>query len=112
MGSPMTGPTEWPACMFVQQLGVRQRQLGAAAARPGATSCTGIPWLDPVVSALLPAPDGNIETSEGLMGGFCLGVQWHPEYCRTNLDRTILAVFVRHPSKLARRRTSAIEYMR
>jgi len=40
------------------------------------------------------ATDGLIEAFEGVTGGFCLGVQWHPEYRLTRLDRTILAAFV------------------
>lgn len=38
------------------------------------------------------APDGVIEAIEG--PGFCLGVQWHPEYRLTGLDRAIFAAFV------------------
>jgi gamma-glutamyl-gamma-aminobutyrate hydrolase PuuD len=41
------------------------------------------------------ATDGLIEAFEGKTGGFCLGVQWHPEYRLTRLDRTILAAFVK-----------------
>jgi gamma-glutamyl-gamma-aminobutyrate hydrolase PuuD len=42
------------------------------------------------------APDGVLEAIEGLGRRFCLGVQWHPEYRLTALDRRILAEFVRH----------------
>lgn len=42
------------------------------------------------------APDGVLEAIEGLGQRFCLGVQWHPEYRLTPLDRRILAEFVRH----------------
>ena len=42
------------------------------------------------------APDGVLEAIEGLAQRFCLGVQWHPEYRLTALDRRILAEFVRH----------------
>lgn len=42
------------------------------------------------------APDGVLEAIEGLGRRFCLGVQWHPEYRLTPLDRRILAEFVRH----------------
>jgi gamma-glutamyl-gamma-aminobutyrate hydrolase PuuD len=41
------------------------------------------------------ATDGLVEAFEGTTGSFCLGVQWHPEYRLTRLDRTILAAFVR-----------------
>jgi gamma-glutamyl-gamma-aminobutyrate hydrolase PuuD len=41
------------------------------------------------------ATDGLIEAFEGVAEGFCLGVQWHPEYRLTRLDRTILAAFIR-----------------
>lgn len=52
------------------------------------------------------SPDGVIEAFEGLTPGFCMGVQWHPEYRLTNLDRHILATFVLHcaESALAPRR--------
>lgn len=38
------------------------------------------------------APDGVVEAIEG--PGFCLGVQWHPEYRLTALDRAIWRGFV------------------
>jgi gamma-glutamyl-gamma-aminobutyrate hydrolase PuuD len=40
------------------------------------------------------APDGIVEAIEGLGAGFCLGVQWHPEYRLSPLDRAILESFV------------------
>lgn len=40
------------------------------------------------------ARDGIIEAFEGETVGFCLGVQWHPEYRLTELDRAILRDFV------------------
>lgn len=40
------------------------------------------------------APDGLIEAFEGLTPGFCLGVQWHPEYRLTRFDQAILQDFV------------------
>jgi len=40
------------------------------------------------------AADGVVEAIEGLDEGFCLGVQWHPEYRLTELDRQILQHFV------------------
>ncbi|WP_411906426.1 gamma-glutamyl-gamma-aminobutyrate hydrolase family protein [Rhizobium mayense] len=40
------------------------------------------------------APDGVIEAFEGLTSGFCLGVQWHPEYRLTGFDQDILQDFV------------------
>jgi gamma-glutamyl-gamma-aminobutyrate hydrolase PuuD len=42
------------------------------------------------------APDGVIEAFEGLTPGFCLGVQWHPEYRLTRFDQAILQDFVGH----------------
>lgn len=42
------------------------------------------------------SPDGVIEAFEGHTPGFCMGVQWHPEYRLTNLDRHILASFIQH----------------
>ncbi|MFT0861435.1 gamma-glutamyl-gamma-aminobutyrate hydrolase family protein [Ancylobacter sp. G4_0304] len=38
--------------------------------------------------------DGFIEAIEGTGDSFCLGVQWHPEYRLTALDRQLLAAFV------------------
>ncbi len=64
------------------------------------------------------ATDGVIEAFEGVTGGFCLGVQWHPEYRLTCLDRTILAAFVKQcasgadlpvPGVLPEQRTSSAE---
>ena len=47
------------------------------------------------------APDGVVEAFEGDTSGFCLGVQWHPEYRLTDFDRAVLRDFVersaRHP---------------
>lgn len=40
------------------------------------------------------APDGIVEAIEGLGDAFCMGVQWHPEYRLTPLDRAIMAEFV------------------
>jgi gamma-glutamyl-gamma-aminobutyrate hydrolase PuuD len=40
------------------------------------------------------APDGVIEAIEGETPGFCLGVQWHPEYRLTDLDRDVIGCFV------------------
>lgn len=42
------------------------------------------------------APDGVLEAVEGPGRRFCLGVQWHPEYRLTLLDRRIIAEFVGH----------------
>lgn len=40
------------------------------------------------------APDGVIEAIEGETSGFTLGVQWHPEYRLTDLDRHVIETFV------------------
>lgn len=40
------------------------------------------------------APDGVIEAIEGHGPGFCMGVQWHPEYGLTETDRRIFVAFV------------------
>lgn len=40
------------------------------------------------------APDGVIEAFEGETAGFTLGVQWHPEYRLTHLDRHVIGTFV------------------
>lgn len=41
------------------------------------------------------APDGVVEAIEGEGTGFCIGVQWHPEYGLTDLDQRLLAGFVK-----------------
>ena len=41
------------------------------------------------------APDGVVEALEGETPGFCLGLQWHPEYRLTDFDRAILRSFVK-----------------
>ena len=41
------------------------------------------------------APDGVLEAFEVRERRFCLGVQWHPEYRLTTLDRRVLVEFVR-----------------
>lgn len=46
-----------------------------------------------VVSAV--APDGVAEAIEGLTEGYCVGLQWHPEYRLSRLDRAIVNDFVR-----------------
>lgn len=40
------------------------------------------------------ARDGVIEAFEGETPGFCLGIQWHPEYRLTDFDRAIFSTFV------------------
>ena len=40
------------------------------------------------------ADDGVVEAIEGISDGFCLGVQWHPEYLLTELDHQIMLRFV------------------
>lgn len=40
------------------------------------------------------APDGVVEAIEGDGPAYLLGVQWHPEYRLTDLDRALLADFV------------------
>lgn len=48
------------------------------------------------------APDGIIEAIEGAADGFCLGIQWHPEYRLTAFDRHILKTFVEHSAEAAK----------
>ncbi|MFC3323655.1 Atu1372/SO_1960 family protein [Mesorhizobium cantuariense] len=48
------------------------------------------------------APDGVIEAFEGTADGFCLGIQWHPEYRLTEFDRAILKNFVERSARHAR----------
>ena len=50
------------------------------------------------------ANDGVVEAIEGLGPGFCLGIQWHPEYRLTDLDRCILREFVAQSAKWAKLR--------
>ena len=52
------------------------------------------------------APDGVIEAFEGETSGFTLGVQWHPEYRLTDLDRYVIETFV---DRAASALTSATE---
>ena len=40
------------------------------------------------------APDGVIEGIEDPTLPFCLGVQWHPEYTTTDLDRVVFKHFI------------------
>jgi gamma-glutamyl-gamma-aminobutyrate hydrolase PuuD/enamine deaminase RidA (YjgF/YER057c/UK114 family) len=47
------------------------------------------------------ASDGIIEAFEGMTEGFCLGIQWHPEYRLTALDRQILKTFVDRSAEAA-----------
>lgn len=53
------------------------------------------------------APDGVVEGIEATGSGFCLGVQWHPEYLLTPTDTRLLHAFVAaaalHQSKSARK---------
>lgn len=45
------------------------------------------------------ARDGVIEAFEGDTRGFCLGVQWHPEYRLTEFDEAILRDFVERSAR-------------
>lgn len=55
------------------------------------------------------AEDGVVEAFEGETDGFCLGVQWHPEYRLTDLDRGILKLFVARSAEAAARRSKVEE---
>ncbi|WP_017988680.1 Atu1372/SO_1960 family protein [Rhizobium acaciae] len=50
------------------------------------------------------APDGTIEAFEGDTDGFCLGIQWHPEYRLSELDRNIMRAFVDRSAEAAVRK--------
>ncbi|TAG26742.1 MAG: gamma-glutamyl-gamma-aminobutyrate hydrolase family protein [Burkholderiales bacterium] len=50
------------------------------------------------------ADDGVVEAIEGIVDGFCLGVQWHPEYLLTDLDRQLWFRFVASCSEHGSRR--------
>ncbi|MGO6847950.1 glutamine amidotransferase [Rhizobium ruizarguesonis] len=50
------------------------------------------------------APDGTIEAFEGDTDGFCLGIQWHPEYRLTELDKNIMRAFVDRSAEAAVRK--------
>lgn len=56
------------------------------------------------------APDGVVEGIEATASGFCLGVQWHPEYLLTPTDTRLLHAFVAaaalHQSEAARKEQS------
>ena len=53
------------------------------------------------------APDGVVEAFEGNTSGFCLGVQWHPEYRLTDFDKAILRDFVERSTRRPRRKTAS-----
>jgi len=40
------------------------------------------------------APDGTIEAIEGNCKSLCIGVQWHPEFLLSELDRTLMRSFI------------------
>lgn len=42
------------------------------------------------------ADDGVVEAIEGLRDSFCMGVQWHPEFHLTTLDKRIFSGFIEH----------------
>jgi len=46
------------------------------------------------------ALDGIIEAIEGETPGFCIGVQWHPEYRLSDFDRNIFRLFVKESAKI------------
>lgn len=52
------------------------------------------------------ASDGVIEAFTGTTKGFCFGVQWHPEYRLTPLDRQVLRTFVERSAEAAASRTT------
>jgi gamma-glutamyl-gamma-aminobutyrate hydrolase PuuD/enamine deaminase RidA (YjgF/YER057c/UK114 family) len=54
------------------------------------------------------APDGVIEAFEGETEVFCLGVQWHPEYRLTALDKEIIRIFVVRSVEAAAARTTGL----
>ncbi|MGB3815138.1 MAG: Atu1372/SO_1960 family protein [Shinella sp.] len=50
------------------------------------------------------APDGVVEAFEGETPGFCLGIQWHPEYRLSDFDRAIFRTFVERSGEGALRK--------
>jgi len=46
------------------------------------------------------AADGIIEAIEGETPGFCMGVQWHPEYRLHDFDKKIFRLFVQESAKI------------
>lgn len=55
------------------------------------------------------AGDGVVEAIEGLGGSFCLGVQWHPEFQLTELDKRIFSSFIEHCAKWKKQAHQIIE---
>jgi len=51
------------------------------------------------------APDGVVEAIEGDTPGFCLGLQWHPEYELSEFDRAIFRRFVCASKNYSKRKT-------
>lgn len=49
------------------------------------------------------APDGIVEAFEGETEAFCLGIQWHPEYRLTELDRRVFKAFIESSGTAAAR---------
>jgi len=46
------------------------------------------------------AADGIIEAIEGETQGFCMGVQWHPEYRLNEFDKKIFRLFVQESMRI------------
>lgn len=52
---------------------------------------------DLVVSAM--SPDGIIEAIESTNHKFAIGIEWHPEYCYSELDKSIFQAFINSCNK-------------
>ncbi|MFN7709507.1 MAG: gamma-glutamyl-gamma-aminobutyrate hydrolase family protein [Holosporales bacterium] len=65
-----------------------------SAAMVNSTHHQGLKKLGQGLLASAHAPDGLIEAVEHPDHRFCVGVQWHPEYQTTALDRALFKAFV------------------
>jgi putative glutamine amidotransferase len=71
---------------------------GTTLASVNSTHHQAVNQLGKSLTACAHAPDGIVEAIEITDHPFCLGVEWHPEYQHTELDRTIFQHFIKAAS--------------